>query len=535
MKKLITLILVAVLMISFAVVANAAVGTVVKANKVDSAPNMEEIDESWGEPAITVTSSSPNTQLFKYWNEFNDTAMYSHEGTGPNGRQTIEPEDNPFDLYVCWDNKYLYVGVLSPDYEICGSVEPWRGDGVMMWVQPLDTMVEAGKTHSGLYNYTDDLTDPETLAFKDGYSSMCEYYWTLDFDDYSVSNAGAAAECDKYILMEDDMMHATIAIPLTNLGLNPKKMDLHGFELGAIVLRTSSRSSFDEGYAGWLAWGKYHEYETCESVNTIVLVDPAKGDVTPSTEAPATEAPATEAPATEAPATEAPATEAPATEAPATEAPATEAPATEAPATEAPATEAPATEAPATEAPATEAPATEAPVVVPETPAEIVAAAYALEDGEALPYTSTLTGVINAINTEWSEQYGNITVTMTVEGKDMMCYRLQGDGAKDLAIGDTITVTGTIKNYKGTIEFDAKCNLDAVVKATPAETEAPATEAPVTEAPATEAPATEAPATEAPKVEEPVEKNNTGLIIAIVAVVVVVGAGLGIVLGKKKK
>ena len=119
---------------------------------------------------------------------------------------------------------------------------------------------------------------------------------------------------------------------------------------------------------------------------------------------------------------------------------------------------------------------------------------------------------------------------MTVEGKDMMCYRLQGEGAKDLAIGDTITVTGTIKNYKGTIEFDAKCNLDAVVKAAPAETEAPATEAP-----ATEAPATEAPATEAPKAEEPAAKSNTGLIIAIVAVVVVVGAVLGIVLGKKKK
>ena len=57
----------------------------------------------------------------------------------------------------------------------------------------------------------------------------------------------------------------------------------------------------------------------------------------------------------------------------------------------------------------------------------------------------------------------------------------------------------------------------------------------VTEAPATEAPATEAPATEAPKAEEPVEKNNTGLIIGIVAAVVVVGAVVGIVLGKKKK
>ena len=36
--------------------------------------------------------------------------------------------------------------------------------------------------------------------------------------------------------------------------------------------------------------------------------------------------------------------------------------------------------------------------------------------------------------------------------------------------------------------------------------------------------------------EEPApEKSNTGLIIGVVAAVVVIGAGLGIILGKKKK
>ena len=40
-----------------------------------------------------------------------------------------------------------------------------------------------------------------------------------------------------------------------------------------------------------------------------------------------------------------------------------------------------------------------------------------------------------------------------------------GEGAETLAVGDTITVSGTIKNYKGTIEFDKGCTLDAVVKA----------------------------------------------------------------------
>ena len=365
MKKILTIVLVAVLMISFAVVANAAVGTVVKANKVDKAPNLELIDESWGEPVISVTADTPNTELYKYWNWYRDTNDGAHSGKG---RQAIEPENTPFDLYVCWDNKYIYVGVLSPDVEICGHVAQWAGDGVQLWLQPLATLVANNMTTSGFYHYTDAMTDPRVLDYNHSYSPVCNYYWTLDFDDYSVSSMGAAADCDKYITWEDDMLHCTIAIPLANFGLNPKKANIHGTELGTAVVRIGSKSTFDEGYAGWLTWGKFFEYTACDSLNTIVLVDPAQGDVTPSTEAPATEAPATEAPATEAPATEAPATEAPATEAPATEAPVTEAPATEAPATEAPVTEAPATEASVTEAPATEAPATEAPKV--EEPAE---------------------------------------------------------------------------------------------------------------------------------------------------------------------
>ena len=106
-------------------------------------------------------------------------------------------------------------------------------------------------------------------------------------------------------------------------------------------------------------------------------------------------------------------------------------------------------------------------VAEPElTPEEIVDAAYALENGAALEGTYTLTGVITAINTPYSEQYGNITVTIQIgdlEDKPIMCYRLKGEGAADLKVTDTITVTGSLKNYNGTIEFDAGCTLDAVV------------------------------------------------------------------------
>ena len=94
--------------------------------------------------------------------------------------------------------------------------------------------------------------------------------------------------------------------------------------------------------------------------------------------------------------------------------------------------------------------------------AEIVDMAYALADGVATEDTFRLFGTVTAIDTPWSENYKNITVTIAVAGcedKPIMCYRLQGEGAADLKVGDAITVEGILKNYKGTIEFDAKCEL----------------------------------------------------------------------------
>ena len=81
-----------------------------------------------------------------------------------------------------------------------------------------------------------------------------------------------------------------------------------------------------------------------------------------------------------------------------------------------------------------------------------------------LPEAVTLTGVITAAE-EYSEKYDNITVTIQIDDMEDMpivCFRMKGEGVKDLAVGDTITVEGTIKNYKGTIEFDAGCALTAV-------------------------------------------------------------------------
>ena len=104
---------------------------------------------------------------------------------------------------------------------------------------------------------------------------------------------------------------------------------------------------------------------------------------------------------------------------------------------------------------------------IPSDPVEIVTAAYALEEGASLPYSATLTGEVTAINTPYSPDYKNVTVTIKVEGcedKPIKCYRMKGDAAATVMPGDVITVTGTIKNYKGEIEFDAGCQVVDYVK-----------------------------------------------------------------------
>ncbi|MGN0998622.1 MAG: hypothetical protein ACI4PO_03620 [Faecousia sp.] len=101
------------------------------------------------------------------------------------------------------------------------------------------------------------------------------------------------------------------------------------------------------------------------------------------------------------------------------------------------------------------------------TAAQIVDLAYSLGSGESMDGPFELTGSILSIDTAWSDQYSNITVTIQVgdlADKPIMCYRLAGDGADTLAVGDTITVSGNFKNYNGTVEFDAGCQLLSVVK-----------------------------------------------------------------------
>ena len=90
----------------------------------------------------------------------------------------------------------------------------------------------------------------------------------------------------------------------------------------------------------------------------------------------------------------------------------------------------------------------------------IVEQAFALAAGKAMNAKVTLTGEIVKIDTAYSTEYKNISVTIKVNGvaddeHNILCFRMVG--GEDLAVGDVISVTGLIKNYNSTVEFDAKC------------------------------------------------------------------------------
>lgn len=98
--------------------------------------------------------------------------------------------------------------------------------------------------------------------------------------------------------------------------------------------------------------------------------------------------------------------------------------------------------------------------------AAIVDAVYALPKGAALRGVVTLTGVIASVDTAYSIQYKNVTVTMNVPGttgKPIIAYRLTGVGCDTMKVGDTITVKGLLMNYNGKYEFTSGCICTNVV------------------------------------------------------------------------
>ncbi len=85
----------------------------------------------------------------------------------------------------------------------------------------------------------------------------------------------------------------------------------------------------------------------------------------------------------------------------------------------------------------------------------VVEQLYELEAGQSLKGLFTLTGKIVSIPSAYSAEYKNITVNLLVTDEEhiVQCYRLAG--GEELKEGDVITVTGNLKRYNDTFEFDA--------------------------------------------------------------------------------
>lgn len=74
------------------------------------------------------------------------------------------------------------------------------------------------------------------------------------------------------------------------------------------------------------------------------------------------------------------------------------------------------------------------------------------KDSFVAPYT--ITGTVKEITDAYSEQYGNVTLVITVGTLDLECYRLSGDAAATVKVGDEIVVTGTeVSKYNDDIEL----------------------------------------------------------------------------------
>ena len=105
-------------------------------------------------------------------------------------------------------------------------------------------------------------------------------------------------------------------------------------------------------------------------------------------------------------------------------------------------------------------------IVIYNTVAEIYDEATKLENNQLLSggHNYTFTGVITTVDTAYDAGYGNVTVTIEVEGKAFQCFRLSGDGADTIKAGDTITVEGPVTVYNGKVQIN-KGTLKSVTAA----------------------------------------------------------------------
>ena len=102
--------------------------------------------------------------------------------------------------------------------------------------------------------------------------------------------------------------------------------------------------------------------------------------------------------------------------------------------------------------------------IIKAAPVEVtIEEAKALEDGTRVK----IKGTVKSIDTPWSDQYGNITITLEDETGSFQCYRL----ATKVEVGNSITVTGVIGSYNSVKQVAA--GATAVINTTPETPETP--------------------------------------------------------------
>ncbi|MCI6525199.1 MAG: Ig-like domain-containing protein, partial [Bacilli bacterium] len=71
--------------------------------------------------------------------------------------------------------------------------------------------------------------------------------------------------------------------------------------------------------------------------------------------------------------------------------------------------------------------------------------------------TVYVTGTISKITTAFSSEHGNISFNISDGTSEFLVYRAVATSETQFLVGDTVVVSGTLTNYRGTKEFAANC------------------------------------------------------------------------------
>ena len=89
-----------------------------------------------------------------------------------------------------------------------------------------------------------------------------------------------------------------------------------------------------------------------------------------------------------------------------------------------------------------------------------------LAKGEISYDTYKTTGKVIEVTEAYTTQYKNVSFYLKDSSGSILCFRVKGDAASSVSEGDTITLTGSIQNYNGTIEF-VQATIDVLVDGEP--------------------------------------------------------------------